>query len=55
MTKPSTEFQKFDKAIDKIMSVSPEELKRRIAAAKKAKKGKRYPKPQEDLKNTNGK
>jgi hypothetical protein len=42
--KPSEEFQKFDKAMDKIMSVSHDELKRRIAAAKKAKTGKRYPK-----------
>jgi hypothetical protein len=43
-SKPSEEFQRFDKAIDKIISVSPEELKRRIAAAKKTKTGKRYPK-----------
>ena len=41
----SKEFEKFDKAMDKIMSVSKEELDRRIAAAKKAKTGKRYPKP----------
>lgn len=40
----SEEFTKFDKAMDKIMSVSKEELDRRIAAAKKAKAGKRYPK-----------
>jgi hypothetical protein len=50
-SKPSEEFEKFDKAIDKIMSVSPEELKRRIAAAKKAKTGKRYPKPEKRDKN----
>jgi hypothetical protein len=42
--KPSTEFEKFDKAMDRIMSVSKEELDRRLKAAKKAKKGKRYPK-----------
>jgi hypothetical protein len=45
--KPSEEFIKFDKAMDKIMSVSKEELDRRIVAAKKAKTGKRYPKPTE--------
>ncbi|HEV2709817.1 MAG TPA: hypothetical protein VGU67_06385 [Edaphobacter sp.] len=44
--KPSEEFKKFDKAMDKIMSVSKEELDRRLAAAKKAKTGKRYLKPQ---------
>lgn len=38
------EFQKFDKAMGKILSVSKEELDRRLKAAKKAKKGKRYPK-----------
>ncbi|MBB5345356.1 hypothetical protein [Tunturibacter empetritectus] len=42
--KPSEEFVKFDKAMEKIMSVSKEELDRRIAEAKKAKTGKRYPK-----------
>jgi hypothetical protein len=46
-SKRSEEFDKFDKAMDKILSVSPEELKRRLEAAKKAKKGKRYPKPEE--------
>jgi len=45
--KPTPEFEKFDKAMDKIMSVSKEELDRRLAAAKKAKIGKRYPKPKE--------
>lgn len=40
----SEEFERFDKAMDKIMSVSKEELNRRLAAAKKAKKGGRYPK-----------
>jgi hypothetical protein len=45
--KPSEEFKKFDKAMDKIMSVSKEELDRRIATAKKAKTGKRYSKPTE--------
>jgi hypothetical protein len=45
--KPSEEFERFDKAMDKIMSVSKEELDRRLAAAKKAKTGKRYPKPTE--------
>ena len=44
---PSEEFEKFDKAMDKIMSVSKKELDRRLAAAKKAKTGKRYPKPKE--------
>jgi hypothetical protein len=42
--KPTEEFKKFDKAMDKIMSVSKEELDRRLAEAKKAKTGKRYPK-----------
>jgi hypothetical protein len=48
-SKRSEEFEKFDKAMDKIMSVSKEELDRRLAAAKKAKKAKkgtRYPKPE---------
>jgi hypothetical protein len=45
--KPSEEFERFDKAMDKIMSVSKEELDRRLAAAKKAKTGKRYPKYKE--------
>jgi hypothetical protein len=44
ISKPSSEFEKFDKAMDKILSVSKEELDRRLKAAKKAKKGKRYPK-----------
>jgi hypothetical protein len=44
-SKPSAEFEKFDRAMDKILSVSKEELDRRLKAAKKAKKGKRYPKP----------
>jgi hypothetical protein len=43
--KPSEEFEKFDKAMDKIMSVSKAELDRRLEAAKKDKTGKRYPKP----------
>jgi len=43
-SKRLTEFEKFDKAMDKILSVSKEELDRRLKAAKKAKKGKRYPK-----------
>ena len=42
--KPPTEFERFDKAMDKIMSVTKEELDRRIKAAKKDKTGKRYPK-----------
>lgn len=46
--KPSEEFKRFDKAMDKIMSVSKKELDRRIAAAKKAKTGKRYPKLAKD-------
>jgi hypothetical protein len=41
---PSEEFKKFDKAMGKIMSVTPEELKKRLASAKAAKIGKRYPK-----------
>jgi hypothetical protein len=41
-----SEFEKFDKAMDKIMSVTKEELDKRLKAAKMAKKGKRYPKPQ---------
>jgi hypothetical protein len=47
--KPSEEFEKFDKAMDKIMSVSKAELDRRLEAAKKAKQGKRYPKPSKDF------
>jgi hypothetical protein len=43
-SKHSEEFTKFDKAMDKILSVSKEELDRRLKAAKKAKTGKRYPK-----------
>ena len=43
-SKPSEEFIRLDKAMDKILSVSKEELDRRLKAAKKAKKGKRYPK-----------
>jgi len=43
-SRQSEEFEKFDKAMDKILSVSKEELDRRLKAAKKAKKGKRYPK-----------
>jgi hypothetical protein len=39
--KSSSEFEKFDKAMDKMMSVSKTELDRRLEAAKKAKKGKR--------------
>jgi hypothetical protein len=42
--KSSEEFEKFDKAMDKIMSVSKAELDRRLEVAKKAKTGKRYPK-----------
>jgi hypothetical protein len=41
--KPSEEFEKFDKAMDKILSVSKEALDRRLKAAKKAKTGKIYP------------
>lgn len=40
----SEEFRRFDKAMDKVLSVKPEELKKRLAAAKQAKTGKRYPK-----------
>jgi hypothetical protein len=43
-THKSSEFEKFDKAMDKIMSVSKDELDKRLAEAKKAKTGKRYPK-----------
>ncbi len=42
--KESKEFQKFDKAMDKIMSVSKAEVDKRVEAAKKAKTGKRFPK-----------
>ena len=45
-TNGSEEFEKFDKAMDKIMSVSKQELDRRLAEAKKNKTGKRYPKPE---------
>jgi hypothetical protein len=45
--KPSEEFEKFDKAMDKIMSVSKKELDRQIAEAKATKTGKRYPKPRQ--------
>jgi hypothetical protein len=44
VTNKTEEFEKFDKAMDKIMSVSKEELDRRLAEAKNAKTGKRYPK-----------
>jgi hypothetical protein len=47
--KPSEEFQRFDKAMDKILSVSKQELDRRLAEAKKNKTGKRYPKSKEKL------
>ena len=50
-SKPTEEFEKFDKAMDKILSVSKEELERRLEAAKKAKKGKRYPKSKESAEN----
>ncbi len=40
----SEEFRTFDKAMDKILSVKPDELKKRLATAKQAKTGKRYPK-----------
>lgn len=46
-TQSTGEFEKFDKAMDKIMSVSKQELDRRLAEAKKNKTGKRYPKPKE--------
>ena len=42
--KPTEEFQKFDKAMDKIMTVSKVELDKRVEAAKKAKTGKCFPK-----------
>jgi hypothetical protein len=42
--KPSKEFQNFDRAMTQILSVSKEELDRRLAEAKKTKTGKRYPK-----------
>jgi hypothetical protein len=44
MPRRSNEFKRFDLAMEEILSVSPEELKKRLAAAKKAKIGKRYPK-----------
>jgi len=40
------ERDRFDKAMGKILSVSKEESDRRLAAAKSAKTGKRYPKEQ---------
>jgi hypothetical protein len=43
--RPSTEFDKFDKLMDATMSVSKAELDKRLEAAKKAKQGKRDPKP----------
>lgn len=46
-SKPSEEFRKFDKAMDKIMSVTKEELDRRLKEAKTTKKGKRFPKQKE--------
>jgi hypothetical protein len=46
--KPSEEFSNFDKAMDKIMSVSKKELDLRLEVAKQAKIGKRYPKPAKD-------
>jgi hypothetical protein len=49
-TKTSEEFHTFDKAMDKILSVKPEELKKRLATAKQAKTGKRYPKEGMDKK-----
>lgn len=45
--KPTPEFNRFDKAMDKIMSVSKKELDKRLAEAKKAKTGKRYQKLKE--------
>jgi hypothetical protein len=44
-TNRSDEFDKFDAAMDKIMSISKAELDKRLEAATKAKQGKRYPKP----------
>lgn len=46
--KSSEEFIRFDKAMDKIMSVSKAELDRRLEAAKKAKTGRRYPQLKKD-------
>jgi hypothetical protein len=43
----SEEFEKFDSATDKTLSVTKEELDRRLAVAKKTKTGKRYPKKEE--------
>jgi DNA-binding HxlR family transcriptional regulator len=45
--KPSEEFERFDKVMKKILSVSKKELDRRLAEAKKNKIGKRYPKPKD--------
>lgn len=46
-SKPSAEFQNFDNAVQRILSVSKEELQRRIEADKLAHAGqkKRGPKP----------
>jgi hypothetical protein len=41
----SEDFEKFDKAMDQIMSVTKEELNRRLAEAKEAKTGARYTEP----------
>ena len=49
-SKPSKEFNKFDKAMDKIMSVTHGELKKRLATAKQAKTSSRYPKEGMDKK-----
>lgn len=43
MTNP--EFENFDKAVKKILSVSPEELKRRREEWEKGRERKRGPKP----------
>jgi len=40
--KHSEDFKRFDKAMGKILSVSKEELNRRLAEAKKNETGKRY-------------
>ena len=38
--RPAKEFEKFDKAMNKILAISKEELDRRLYAAKKTKTGK---------------
>ena len=47
MSSASEEFDNFDKAMDKIMSVSKQELDRRLNESQASKKGARFPKEKE--------